>query len=78
MPVSPGSPCDLANDVPLETAANRSAPMMCGPNVDQACPRPVRAAALRVADLGWLGGPPTAPRRERRLIVALLKGHRVL
>jgi hypothetical protein len=32
----------------------------------------------RVADLGWLGGPPTTPRGERRLIVALLKGHRVL
>jgi hypothetical protein len=28
--------CDLGNDVPLETVANRSTPMACGPNVDQA------------------------------------------
>jgi hypothetical protein len=27
--------CDLGNDVPLETVANRSGPMACGPNVDQ-------------------------------------------
>ena len=61
-----------ANDAPLETAANRSAPMGCGPNVDQA--RPARgAAALRVADLGWQGRPPPAaptsePRRGERLV----------
>src|SRR4029450_1045694 len=29
---------DLRNDAPLETGANRSAPMACEPNVDQACP----------------------------------------
>jgi hypothetical protein len=29
---------DLRDDVPLETVANRSAPMGCGPNVDQAGP----------------------------------------
>jgi hypothetical protein len=28
--------CDLHQDAPLETAANRSVPMDCGPNVDQA------------------------------------------
>jgi len=27
--------CDLGNDAPLETAANRSEPMDCGPNVDR-------------------------------------------
>jgi hypothetical protein len=26
---------DLRNDAPLETVANRSVPMACGPNVDQ-------------------------------------------
>jgi hypothetical protein len=29
-------PATCANDLPLETVANRSAPMACGPNVDQA------------------------------------------
>jgi hypothetical protein len=29
-------PATWANDAPLETATNRSAPMACGPNVDQA------------------------------------------
>jgi hypothetical protein len=43
--------CDLRNDASLETVANRSVPMACGPNVDQACPA-CGAAALRVADLG--------------------------
>jgi hypothetical protein len=33
-PVSPGSPpATWANDAPLETVANRSVPMACGPNV---------------------------------------------
>jgi hypothetical protein len=30
------APATCANDAPLETVANRSAPMACGPNVDQA------------------------------------------
>jgi hypothetical protein len=35
------APATWANDVPLETVANRSIPMECGPNVDQASrPRP--------------------------------------
>jgi hypothetical protein len=38
------APATWANDVPLETVANRSAPMACGPNVDQA--RPAWAIAL--------------------------------
>jgi hypothetical protein len=29
------APATCANDLPLETVANRSAPMACGPNVDQ-------------------------------------------
>jgi hypothetical protein len=29
------APATWANDVPLETVANRSVPMACGPNVDQ-------------------------------------------
>jgi hypothetical protein len=28
---------DLDHDAPLETVANRSVPMACGPNVDQVC-----------------------------------------
>jgi hypothetical protein len=31
--------CDLRDDVPLETVADRSVPMACGPNVDQAARR---------------------------------------
>jgi hypothetical protein len=38
---------DLRDDVPLETVANRSVPMACGPNVDQVglhrVPGPVRS-----------------------------------
>jgi hypothetical protein len=37
--------CDWADDAPLETVANRSAPMAGGPNVDQA--RPGSGRALR-------------------------------
>jgi hypothetical protein len=40
-------PATWANDAPLETAANRSAPMGCGPNVDQA--RPARRRQRRTA-----------------------------
>jgi hypothetical protein len=49
---------------PLETVANRSAPMGCGPNVDQARPH-AGAAALRVADLAWQGRPPPAAPDKR-------------
>jgi hypothetical protein len=41
--------CDLHNDAPLETATNRSAPMDCGPNVDQTLAR-VRVRVRSVAD----------------------------
>src|SRR5215207_3859792 len=55
-PVSAGSRLQPARMIsrwrPLETVANRSAPMACGPNVDQTRPL-AGAAALRVADLGW-------------------------
>src|ERR1044072_8743614 len=55
-PVSAGSRLQPARPryrwSPLEDVANRSAPMACGPNVDQARPL-AGAAALRVADLGW-------------------------
>jgi hypothetical protein len=55
------APATCANDLPLETIANRSAPMACGPNVDQA--RSARgAAALRVMDLAWQGDPSGCPR----------------
>ena len=37
---------DLRNDEPLETVANRSDPMACGPNVDQAA---LRRAFMRPA-----------------------------
>jgi hypothetical protein len=62
------------NDAPLETAANRSAPMGCGPNVDQA--RPARgAAAHRVADLGWKVDPRRLPRQASPArAIALLGG----
>jgi hypothetical protein len=45
---------------PLETARNGSAPMACGPNVDQARPL-AGAAALRIADLAWQGDPRRLP-----------------
>ncbi len=68
------APATCANDVPLETVANRSVPMACGPNVDQACPL-AGAAALRVADLGWQGRPPpAAPTSEPRLGDRLVRG----
>jgi hypothetical protein len=41
--------CDLHNDAPLETATNRSAPLDCGPNVDQTLAR-VRVRVRSVAD----------------------------
>ena len=75
-PVSAGSRLPPARTTyrwrPLETVANRSAPMACGPNVDQARPL-AGAAALRVADLGWQGDPrrlpPTSePRPGDRLV----------
>ena len=49
---------DLRDDVPLETVANRSVPMGCGPNVDQA----------------WLGGRGAGPVRVRTPSVARLLG----
>jgi hypothetical protein len=60
---------------PLETARNRSAPMACGPNVDQARPL-AGAAALRVADLGWQGDPRRLPPDKRAPpgAIALLGG----
>ena len=56
------APATCANDVPLETATNRSAPMACGPNVDQACPaRGQRRSAL--ADLPDKGDSRRLPRQ---------------
>ena len=46
------APATWANDVLLETAANRSAPMACGSDVDRARPL-AGAATLRLADLAW-------------------------
>jgi hypothetical protein len=68
-------PATWANDAPLVTAANRSAPMGCGPNVDQTRPH-AGAAALRA----WRTLPGKAdPRRlpptsEPRPATALLGG----
>jgi hypothetical protein len=45
------APTTWANDGPLETVANRSVPMACGPNVDQARPPAGAAAALHIAEL---------------------------
>jgi hypothetical protein len=61
--------CDLGERC---TAGDRSAPMACGPNVDQARP-PAGAATLRIADLAWQGDPrrlpPTSePRPGDRLV----------
>jgi hypothetical protein len=59
---------------PLETARNRSAPMACGPNVDQARSL-AGAAALRIADLGWQGDPRRLPpTSDPRLAITLLGG----
>jgi hypothetical protein len=69
------APATCTSDVPLETVVNRSAPMACGPNVDQtrpACGRggaPRRGPWLAKADLSRL--PPTS---EPRLATALLGG----
>ena len=54
---------------------NRSAPMVCGPNVDQARPL-AGVAALRLADLGWQGRPPPAApdKRAPAWAIALLGG----
>src|SRR5918998_389422 len=63
-----------ANDVPLETVANRSVAIGCGPDVDQARPL-AGAAALRVADLGWQGRPRRLPRQASPAwAIALLGG----
>jgi hypothetical protein len=45
-------PATWANDAPLETATNRSAPMGCGPNVDQA--RPARGGSGAPRRGPWL------------------------
>jgi hypothetical protein len=59
---------------PLETVANRSAPMACGPNVDQARP-PAGAVALRVADLAGKETPVGCPRQASPAwAIALLGG----
>ena len=68
------APATCANDLPLETATNRSAPMACGPDVDQA--RPARGGQRRSARRGPLAGngdprrlPPTSePRHHNRLV----------
>src|SRR5215218_1692489 len=58
-PVSAGSRLQPARTTyrwrPLETAANRSAPMACGPNVDQARPAYGSSDAPRCG-LAWQGG----------------------
>jgi hypothetical protein len=58
--------CDLrANEVPLETVANCSEPMACGPNVDQA------RDAQRTGRLGsgaLVGGSRTGPTRAPSLL----------
>jgi hypothetical protein len=54
--VSAGSGCDLHQGVPLATVVNRSVPMACGPNVDQAGLHGVRSQAARVRDGQLIGG----------------------
>ena len=49
------APATWANDAPLETVANCSAPMACRPNVDQACPLAGSGASRRVALPGKAG-----------------------
>jgi hypothetical protein len=58
------TPATCANEVPLETVANRSEPMACGPNVDQA------RDAQRTGRLGsgaLVGGSRTGPTRAPSL-----------
>jgi hypothetical protein len=66
--------CDLGNDVPLETVANRSVPVACGPNVDQA--RPARGGSGAPHRGPWLARrpPPAAPDKRARPAIALLGG----
>jgi hypothetical protein len=45
--------CDLRDDVPLETVANRSTPMAYGPNLDQAARRPTFVLSAIAALRGW-------------------------
>jgi single stranded DNA-binding protein len=64
------------NDQPLLAALlpAPSAPMACGPKVDQARPL-AGAAALRLADLGWQGDPAGCPRQASPAwAIALLGG----
>jgi hypothetical protein len=50
-------PVTWANDEPLETVANRWAPMACGPNVDQATIINLPAEGVHAGML-WQGGMP--------------------
>jgi hypothetical protein len=54
-------PATWANDVPLETARNRSAPMACGSNVDQARPLAGGSGAPRRGPCLARRPPPAAP-----------------
>jgi hypothetical protein len=68
------APPTCVNEVPLETVANRSVPMACGPNVDQA--RPARGGSGAPHREPWLARrpPPAAPDKRARLAIALLGG----
>ena len=65
---------DLRDDAPQETATNRSVPMACGPNVDQA--RPARGGSGAPHRGPWLARRPRRlpPTSEPRLAIALLGG----
>jgi hypothetical protein len=74
-PVSPGSaPATWANDVALGTVANRSVPMACGPNVDQACPARGGSGAPRHGS--WLAREtrPAAPDKRAHQGNRLVRG----
>lgn len=57
-PVSQDGICDVHQNRPLETAANRLVPMDCGPHVDQAGPLS--------GPVGWISGHPGLTRSSTR------------
>jgi hypothetical protein len=63
------APATCANDVPLETVADRSVPLACGPNVDQAIAWD--QAARRAAPLRQLRKKPSTSSSNLRLWVLL-------
>src|SRR5215218_7570948 len=65
---------DLHQEAPLETIANHSVPMACGPNVDQA--RPARGGSGAPRGGPWLARrpPPAAPDKRARPGDRLVRG----